>query len=52
MDYIPSEEMGRYHPFSLLFYPAHVFVVVGDCGGRKCTIPSAELESLTISSGV
>src|SRR5580765_8519884 len=23
--------------------PAHVFVVVGGCGGRRCTISSAEL---------
>src|SRR5260221_13920252 len=29
-----------HHPFPL---PAHVFVVVGDCGGRKCTISIAEL---------
>ena len=29
-----------HHPFPL---PARVFVVVGGCGGRKCTISSAEL---------
>ena len=35
-----------HHPFTLLCYPAQVFVVVGGCGGRKCTISSAELAVL------
>ena len=32
-----------HHPFPLLSYPAHGFVVGGGCGGWKCTISSAEL---------
>ena len=32
-----------HHPFPLLCYPAHVFMVGGGCGGRKRTILSAEL---------
>ena len=32
-----------HHPFPLLCYLAHVFVVVDGCGGRKYTILSAEL---------
>ncbi len=34
---------GFHHPFPLLCYSAHVFVVVGGCGGQTCTILSAEL---------
>ena len=45
-----------HHPFPLLSYPAHGFVVGGGCGGWKCTISSAELwlswQSLALSSGV
>jgi hypothetical protein len=32
-----------HHPFPLLCYLAHVFVVVDGCGGQKYTISSAEL---------
>jgi hypothetical protein len=32
-----------HHPFPLLSYPVHICVVVGGCGGLKCTISSAEL---------